>query len=170
MSQDAGTRASLDAIHRAATSLLPELKRRLTEHGLGEVEVRHGDVRIRVRAAAAPPSTASPTPSQASGASGAEPPGDGGQAPAEQRRSSPVVSPAVGIFVYGQGLGPGLSVSAGDSLGHVEMLGVQYEVRAPDTGSVSHLVAETGEAVEYGQVLIELEPEPGPEPQPEPAR
>ena len=38
------------------------------------------------------------------------------------------------------------------------MLGVRHDVRAPRSGTVSHLVAESGEPVEYGQVLVELEP------------
>ena len=84
----------------------------------------------------------------------------GGASPGEREADTPsatVVSPAVGVFVYGEGLGPGMAVNGGDPLGHVEMLGVRYDVRAPAAGRVSHLVAETGEAVEYGQVLIELE-------------
>jgi biotin carboxyl carrier protein len=68
-----------------------------------------------------------------------------------------VASPAVGFFVYADGLGPGLEVRKGDELGHVEMLGVRHDVRAPRGGTVGHLVAESGEAVEYGQVVLELE-------------
>jgi biotin carboxyl carrier protein len=69
-----------------------------------------------------------------------------------------VTSPAVGFFVYADGLGPGLPVDKGDELGHVEMLGVRHDVRAPRRGLVRNLVTETGEAVEYGQLLIEMEP------------
>ena len=69
-----------------------------------------------------------------------------------------MTSPAVGFFVYADGLGPGQPVAKGDALGHVEMLGVRHDVRAPRSGTVRNLVAETGEAVEYGQVVVELEP------------
>jgi acetyl-CoA carboxylase biotin carboxyl carrier protein len=69
-----------------------------------------------------------------------------------------VASPAVGFFVYADGLGPGLDVTKGDALGHVEMLGVRHDVRAPRGGTVRNLVAESGEAVEYGQVVVELDP------------
>jgi len=68
-----------------------------------------------------------------------------------------VTSPAVGFFAYADGLGPGLSVDKGDPLGHVEMLGVRHDVRAPRSGTVRNLVTEAGEPVEYGQLLIELE-------------
>jgi biotin carboxyl carrier protein len=69
-----------------------------------------------------------------------------------------VTAPAVGFFAYADGLGPGLAVEKGDALGHVEMLGVRHDVRAPRRGLVRHLVIEAGEPVEYGQVLVELEP------------
>jgi biotin carboxyl carrier protein len=69
-----------------------------------------------------------------------------------------VTSPAVGFFVYAEGLGPGLPVEKGDGLGHVEMLGVRHDVRAPRRGTVRNLVTEAGEPVEFGQLLIELEP------------
>ena len=69
-----------------------------------------------------------------------------------------VTSPAVGFFAYADGLGPGLAVDKGDALGHVEMLGVRHDVRAPRSGTVRNLVTEAGEPVEYGQLLIELEP------------
>jgi biotin carboxyl carrier protein len=71
--------------------------------------------------------------------------------------NDPVASPGVGYFLYADGLGPGLEVRAGDVIGHVEVLGVRHDVRAPSDGVVRHLVAETGEAVEYGQTLVELE-------------
>ena len=71
------------------------------------------------------------------------------------------VMPTGGFFVYADGLGPGLAVTKGDAIGHVEMLGVRHDVRAPRGGTVRHLVAESGEAVEYGQVVVEIEPAGG---------
>lgn len=158
----------LAQVERAARELVPLLTERLAKHGLGELEVRIGTLRVRV--AAAPSST----------------PSDGGPrivtaaAPRDEREPSPttaqttvqvaaqtaaaspvnhgVTSPAVGFFVYADGLGPGLSVEKGDDLGHVEMLGVRHDVRAPRRGTVSNLVTEAGEPVEFGQLLIELEP------------
>ena len=69
----------------------------------------------------------------------------------------PITSPAVGHFVYADGLGPGLAVSAGMEIGFVEMLGIHHEVRASGDGVVRHLVAESGEPVEYGQLLVEID-------------
>ena len=148
----------LEAISGVADELVPQLAERLRRHGLGEIEVRRGDLRLRVSAApGGAPATApivervseAPLPSSATSApegAGQEPPNVG------------VPSPAVGFFVYADGLGPGLAVAKGDSVGHVEMLGVRHDVRAPRGGTVRNLVAESGEAVEYGQVVLELEP------------
>lgn len=147
------TDRALEAISGAAQRLLPELTERLHRHGLGEIEVAHGDLRLRV---AATPGTITSRPAEA--AAGAEalaaPPAAATDASAS---TVAVASPAVGFFVYAEGLGPGLDVSKGDELGHVEMLGVRHDVRAPRAGTIGHLVAESGEAVEYGQVVLELE-------------
>jgi acetyl-CoA carboxylase biotin carboxyl carrier protein len=145
---------ALDEIARAAADLVPALTERLARHGLGEIEVTRGSLHLRVVAGAATPAAPS----------AALPVGEANQAdatastaPTAGAASVGVSSPAVGFFVYADGLGPGQSVSKGESLGHVEMLGVRHDVRAPRSGTVRHLVAETGEAVEYGQVVVELE-------------
>ena len=150
--------ATLDAIARAASELVPELSERLRRYGLGEIEIASGDLRLRVSATAPGPTAPS------AGAPGAQvdaaaqlPAATDGSAPAPAQTAVGVTSPAVGFFVYADGLGPGLEVRKGDALGHVEMLGVRHDVRAPRAGTVAHLVAETGEAVEYGQLVVELE-------------
>jgi acetyl-CoA carboxylase biotin carboxyl carrier protein len=146
----------LEQIERAASELIPQLTERLGQHGLGEIEVRHGDLRVRVARAIDP----APAPaSRSAAAHGAVPSDRVGVVPSGPIGPSAqgVTSPAVGFFVYADGLGPGLPVDKGDELGHVEMLGVRHEVRAPRRGLVRNLVTETGEAVEYGQLLIEME-------------
>jgi len=141
---------ALEAIARAAKDLVPQLTERLARHGLGEIDVSFGDLHLRVVASTAPvPSADRAERSPAAATSSAS-------APAVAA-SLGVASPAVGFFVYAEGLGPGLAVEKGDSLGQVEMLGIRHDVRAPRRGTVRHLVAETGEAVEYGQVVLELE-------------
>jgi biotin carboxyl carrier protein len=141
---------ALEAIARAAKDLVPQLTERLARHGLGEIDVSFGDLHLRVVAStAAVPSAERAERSAAATTSPAS-------APAVAA-SLGVASPAVGFFVYAEGLGPGLAVEKGDSLGQVEMLGIRHDVRAPRRGTVRHLVAETGEAVEYGQVVLELE-------------
>jgi biotin carboxyl carrier protein len=152
---------ALEAISLAADELVPQLAERLRTHGLAEIEVSRGELRLRVTATPdAPAATALPAGDAVRGAG--EPMATGGSPGAigttESAGSVGVASPAVGYFVYADGLGPGLEVARGDALGHVEMLGVRHDVRAPRGGTVRHLVAEAGEAVEYGQVVLELDP------------
>ena len=148
---------ALDAIAVAAEKLVPELTERLRRHGLGEIEVAHGDLRLRVAASPGQPDARKAASTDATTANAAVGPEPSPEAPTAPETVG-VASPAVGFFVYADGLGPGLAVAKGDGLGHVEMLGVRHDVRAPRGGTVRHLVAESGEAVEYGQVVLELEP------------
>jgi acetyl-CoA carboxylase biotin carboxyl carrier protein len=145
---------ALDAISRAAAELVPQLTERLERHGLGEIEVTLGDLRLRVAAGRAAPSA---PPEAVVAATRAAPAPSLGPASEPASSGIGVASPAVGFFVFADGLGPGLAVTKGDPLGHVEVLGVRHDVRAPRTGTVRHLVAESGEAVEYGQVVLEID-------------
>ncbi len=152
---------ALDAINQAANELVPKLAERLRTHGLAEIEVSRGELRLRVAASTAAPHPAANAAREIQGApatpQGSVAPTSG---PTAAGAAGPVgvASPAVGYFVYADGLGPGLEVAGGDALGHVEMLGVRHDVRAPRRGTVLHLVAEAGEAVEYGQIVVELDP------------
>ena len=148
---------ALKAITVAAERLIPELTERLRRHGLGEIEVAHGDLRLRVAATPGPVSGPAAQAGAADIAARVPAPEAASAAPEKSTGTVGVASPAVGFFVYADGLGPGLEVAKGDELGHVEMLGVRHDVRAPRGGTVRHLVAETGEAVEYGQVVLELQ-------------
>jgi acetyl-CoA carboxylase biotin carboxyl carrier protein len=145
----------LEQVQRAASELVPQLTARLAQLGLGEIEVRQGELRVRV--ARASDVQAGPATQRAGAAQQASLPPDRVGVVASGPPAHGVTSPAVGFFVYADGLGPGLGVDKGDELGHVEMLGVRHDVRAPRRGTVRNLVTEAGEAVEYGQLLIELE-------------
>jgi acetyl-CoA carboxylase biotin carboxyl carrier protein len=140
---------ALEQIERAAAELVPQLSERLITHGLGEIEVRRGDLRVRV--VASPPRSGSPAPSAAPSTARATP------LPTADDTHA-VTAPAVGYFLFADGLGPGLAIEKGDALGYIDVLGVRHDVRAPRSGTVRNLVAESGEAVEYGQVVIEIEP------------
>lgn len=151
----------LAAVERAARDLLPALTERLARHGLGEIEVAHGDLRLRV-AAAIGGAVSQPAPGARGGvAHGAQQPLGPGLDAASSATGAiarhPVTAPAVGYFVYADGLGPGMAIQKGDPIGWVEMLGMRHDVRAPRGGTVGHLIAESGEAVEYGQPLVDLE-------------
>jgi biotin carboxyl carrier protein len=77
---------------------------------------------------------------------------------AAERRTRLATAPAVGYYQPASELATGQQVESGDVLGHVDVLGVRQEVVAPATGIVSRLLAQPGQAVEYGQELVQIEP------------
>ncbi len=76
--------------------------------------------------------------------------------PSTERRTV-ATSPAVGIFQVATDHRAGTRVRAGDRIGVVDMLGVAQEVVAPMDGVVGASLAESGDAVEYGQELVVIE-------------
>jgi biotin carboxyl carrier protein len=126
--------------------VLPALIARLRAGRLGELEVRSGDWRIRLRrdpraasrAAASPASTAV-----------------GGETP--ELSGSVARSTAVGYFMPSGDLAVGRSVESGDVLGVIDVLGIAQEVTAPGDGIIASVLAEDGQAVEYGQALAEID-------------
>jgi biotin carboxyl carrier protein len=174
------------ALDRLADDVLPSLIAHFNASGLGELEVRREGWRVRLRASAVDhPGTADASAATGSGrkvlraaAGPAVPAAPGGaareapgspEAPASPDRPAaaaahrPVepraaASPAVGYFTARDGTAAGSAVRAGDVLGHVDVLGVKVEVLAPADGIVGRVLADPGEAVEYGQGLVLLAP------------
>jgi acetyl-CoA carboxylase biotin carboxyl carrier protein len=168
-------------IDRLADELLPDLLGRLTASGLGEIEVREDDWRIRLRrpanvsvpaAKGAQRGSAAGRADGSAGAEGSPRAGMGGGAgapagaasvpsmPASVRRDGrvPATSPAVGVFQARPEATLGVRVRAGDRLAVVDLLGVPQDVVAPDDGVVVDVLVDSGEGVEYGQELILIEP------------
>jgi biotin carboxyl carrier protein len=154
------------AIDRLTAELLPALIAKLGATGLGELEVREGSWRVRLRRPGGPTGPRDRRASDRSGDRAAER-GHGARDRAHhQAEAHPVVrsdprsvatSPAVGIFQPRKDLSAGSRVRAGDRLGAVDMLGVAQEVVAPMDGVVGTSLVEAGDAVEYGQELITIE-------------
>ena len=179
---DAERTADHAAIDRLSSELLPALIAKLGATGLGELEVREGGWRVRLRRPGTPvsaPGTAKERRSSErereraarSGGQAAQPglgltpvgPGrdgrDGSTNGRDARPDRPTVatSPAVGIFQPRAEARAGTKVRAGDRLGSVDMLGIPQEVVAPADGVVGASLVEPGDAVEYGQDLIVIE-------------
>jgi biotin carboxyl carrier protein len=167
------------AISRLADDLLPALIAKLTASGLGEIEVREGSWKARLRRPAGSDEArrvaAWSSLDGHSGhghASGRGPAASHGRGAAEERDRRareeeeaeelarlPIVatSPAVGIYQPRKDLAVGMRVRAGDRIGTVDVLGVREDVIAPADGVIGSSLAEAGEAVEYGQELIRIE-------------
>jgi acetyl-CoA carboxylase biotin carboxyl carrier protein len=150
------------SLARLSETLVPALVAKLTGTGLGEVEVREGDWRIRVRR----PVTGGPAPAprraerpRLGAASHAEARA-AKSAPAQPRpepdaRRSAVTSPAVGIFR--SGVAVGTAVRAGDRIAVVDLLGIPQDVTAPIDGTLVDVFAQAGEAVEYAEEVAVVE-------------
>jgi biotin carboxyl carrier protein len=153
------------AIDRLTGELLPALIAKLGATGLGELEVREGSWRVRLRRPGSPSGGRDRRASDRSGERSAER-GHGPSRGTHHAESHSIVrsdsrsiatSPAVGIYQPRKDLSAGSRVRAGDRLGAVDMLGVAQEVVAPIDGVVGTSLVEAGEAVEYGQELMTIE-------------
>ena len=162
---------------RLSETLVPALVAKLNASGLGELEVREGDWRIRLRRPAmvatahrkaerARPALAADRRDGAPAAS-AHPAGDGRtaapKAPATPDRAA-ATSPAVGIFRPVAVVGT--RVRQGDRIAVVDLLGIPQDVVSPIDGVLVDVFAEVGEAVEYGEEVAAVE---GPMAHPAPA-
>lgn len=156
-----GTSAGPDSIAqlaRVADELLPPLVARLGVSDLGEIEVRQGAWRVRIRRAGVTSETTTPVVHAPATALAA-----GAVATSAAADDQPVArSTAVGYFGVRPGLAVGHRVSRGDVVGWVDVLGVRMEIVAPADGVVGRFVTEPGDPVEYGQELVSLIAATGP--------
>jgi biotin carboxyl carrier protein len=170
-------RADHAAIDRLADELLPALVAKLGASGLGELDVREGGWRVRLRmpgdgrgarrtaaagrgagrmephaphAPGAPAAGAATTVTAAAGSVT-------GEDPEEAPTRVVATSPAVGFFRARADLAAGARVRAGDRVGTVDVLGVPQEVAAPADGLVGATLVASGDPVEYGQDVVEIE-------------
>jgi len=151
------------------TKLVRKLADILKDTGLSEIEVEQGELRIRVareltvhaapQVYAAPSAVAAPAPTaMAPSAAPAAP----AAAPAE-RKDDLVKSPMVGtIYLQAQPGNPpfvkaGDKVTEGQTLMIVEAMKTMNPIPAPRAGTVSEVLVEDGQPVEYGAPLVVLE-------------
>src|SRR4051794_22026940 len=149
------------SLARLSETLVPAIVAKLTGTGLGEVEVREGDWRIRVRR----PIGAGPVPSRRADRPRHATAGSHGSASHGAPRTSPSIpadpgralatSPAVGVFR--PGLAVGSRVHAGDRIAVVDLLGIPQDVTAPIDGTLVDVFVQAGEAVEYGEEIAAVE-------------
>lgn len=163
------------AIDRLTEELLPALIAKLGATGLGELEVRQGGWRVRLRRPAGEPAPRRDRKSgdRKSGERGSgDRPDRATDRPSERPRTlhrpleartartesrAVATSPAVGIYRPRTDLSAGARVRAGDRLGAVDILGVAQEVVAPVDGILGSSLVESGDAVEYGQEILVIE-------------
>ena len=132
-----------------------ELVKIVQETGVGEIEIEDDGMRVSVRRADEAP-TAFVAPTLA--------PVGGGAAAAAASGLVAVESPMVGTFYRAPQPGApafvevGDAVSSGQTLCILEAMKLMNEVKSETGGIVRAVHVDNAQAVEFGQVLFELEP------------
>jgi acetyl-CoA carboxylase biotin carboxyl carrier protein len=137
----------------------------VAESGIAELEVTEGEDKVRIvkqsgvhAPVGAAGTIASLAPSPAAVGAGA--PAAVPAAAADEPKGHQVKSPMVGTFYRASGPGAkafvevGQSVKPGDTLCIIEAMKLLNEIEAEVAGTVKEILAENGQAVEYGQVLF----------------
>ena len=149
--------------------LVRQIARLISETDLTEIEVEKGDLRIRVArqvtvapvmqtiAAPAAAPVAAPVAAAPAAPAVADKPADLGAHPGAVR--SPMVgtayrrpSPGATAFIE-----IGTQVKQGEKLLLVEAMKTFNEIVAPRAGTVTHILVEDGQPVEYGEPLVVIE-------------
>lgn len=147
------------------TDLVRDLAKVLAEQGLTEIEVEHGDLRLRLARTvqAAPAAVAyAPAPTPAPAAPVAAAPA----APVvKDHRADPraVVSPMVGTAYLSPEPGSAVFIKVGDTVAEgqtlliVEAMKTFNPIAAPRSGKVVQIIVADAQPVEYGEPLLLLE-------------
>lgn len=154
--------------NRIDTKLVKDLAKILDDAGLGEIEVEHEGLRVRVSRpasgvaqtvhvpAAAP--IAAPAPAQPMSTATA-PVTAGSSAPPENAVTCPMVGTA--YLSAEPGAKPfitvGSKVAKGDTLILVEAMKTFNPVTADKAGTVSQILVTDGQPVEFGEALVVIE-------------
>ena len=146
------------------TKLVRQLADVLAETGLTEIEVEEEGRRIRVARQAAPAPAAqyvaAPAAPAAQTAPAAAPGGDVPAAPAAPDTANAIKSPMVGTCYLSPEPGAdnfvkvGDKVKAGQTLLIVEAMKVMNPIAAPADGTVTQILIENAQPVEYDQPLV----------------
>jgi acetyl-CoA carboxylase biotin carboxyl carrier protein len=139
--------------------LIRELAKLLDETGLTEIEVERGGFRVRVArgATGAPAAVASAAPPAPMAAPVKSAPADPAKHPGV------VTSPMVGTAYVGPEPGAmpfvdiGSKVLAGDTVLIIEAMKTMNQIPAPRSGTVTQILIEDGQPVEFGEPLLIVE-------------
>jgi acetyl-CoA carboxylase biotin carboxyl carrier protein len=142
--------------------LIRELADLLTETGLTEIEVERGDTRVRVARAPATAAFHAVAPQAAMPA-----PHDMPESPAEPpdiaSLAGTVTSPMVGTAYRAPEPGGKPYVDVGDKVREgqtlliIEAMKTMNQIPAPRDGTVTRILVEDGQPVEYGEPLLIVE-------------
>ncbi|MFT8712507.1 acetyl-CoA carboxylase biotin carboxyl carrier protein [Komagataeibacter rhaeticus] len=135
----------------------------LTDTGLTEIEIAEKDNRIRVVRAASPVSHAVPAPAPVAAAPVAQPVAPAAPVADLSKHPGAVTSPMVGVaYLAPDPSSPpfvteGQQVAAGQTLLLIEAMKTFNQIKAPRAGTLSKVLIESGEPVEFGEALVIIE-------------
>ena len=147
----------------------------VSESNISELEITEADGKVRIVKAvpgiavpmAAPMVMAGPAPAPAAPAAGRA--ADAAAAPAAEAAAAAeddghiVKSPMVGTFYRSANPGGkalvevGQSVKTGEALCIIEAMKIMNEIEADESGSITKILVENGQAVEFGQPLFVID-------------
>ncbi len=153
----------MDAKELKALSI--DLMDAVRQRNLSAFSLKCEDFQIRIEAQQAPVTVAAPAVAVAAPAAAATPQAQPAAAsPVEESFSgTPVEAPLVGIFYSAPApeeppfIEVGQQVKKGDTLFIIEAMKTMNEITAPCDGTVSRILAQNGDMVEYKQVLVVIE-------------
>ena len=139
-------------------SLSIDLMDAVRQRGLSAFSLQPGDFEIRIAAQASVAPAAVPAAAPAATAP------DTAASPVEETfTGTPVEAPLVGIFYSAPSpeeppfIEVGQTVKKGDTLFIIEAMKTMNEITAPCDGTVSRILAQNGDMVEYKQVLVVID-------------
>ena len=135
----------------------------IEESGIAELEIKEGEEFIRINRYSAAPATVAYAPAPAI-ATQAAPVAATAAAPAEEKITGHIVkSPMVGTFYRSASPGAkmfvevGQSVMVGDTLCIIEAMKILNQIESDKSGTVTKILVDNAEPVEYGQPLFIIE-------------
>ncbi len=139
----------------------------LEESGIAEIEIHEGEESVRIsrnsQMAAAPMyAHAAPAPVAAAPAPAAAPVASA-SVPKEEPAGHKVTSPIVGSFYRSSSpsskpfVEVGKSVNKGDTLCIIEAMKIMNQIEADASGTITAILVENGDPVEFGQPLFIIE-------------
>lgn len=137
----------------------------MKEHDLGELDIKQGDHRVRIKRGSEVVVSGMSAPAIAPRPAAAGPGAAPAAEPAADARMLVIKSPMVGTFYKASGPDAAPFVKVGDRIGPektvciVEAMKVFNEIPAGVSGQVVAVLVENGAPVEFGQPLIKVDPE-----------
>jgi acetyl-CoA carboxylase biotin carboxyl carrier protein len=132
--------------------------------GISELEVTEGEEKVRiVKSGGAPAGGMMMVPAQAAPMMAAAPAVAAAPAPAAEAPGFTVKSPMVGTFYRSSSpttaafVEIGSKVADGDTICIIEAMKLMNEIPADQAGTITQILVENGQPVEYGQPLFVIE-------------